>query len=225
MNLKSVVELKKAIISNDGVTALKDVNFELAEAEICYIIGQSGSGKSSLLKTLYGEVSFEGELGMVAGHDLKKVSQKDIPMLRRDIGMVFQDFNLFDNWTVRANLEYVLKATEWKNQNEIQARVQEVLQSVDLLEKLDVNVKQLSGGEQQRVVIARAILNKPAVIVADEPTGNLDPDTSDSILRLLYQIAEQHKTAILFATHDYRIVEKFQARVFKCEDGKFFEVE
>lgn len=224
MDIPLIIELDGVDIYNDETLILNNINFSLAEGEMSYIVGKSGSGKSSLLKTLYGEKEIDSGYGRVGEYLLKDLNRKTIPLLRRSIGMVFQDFNLFNNWTLRQNLEYVLKATEWKDKDEISQRAITVLDQVGLTSKSEEYVYNLSGGEQQRVVIARAILNHPKLIIADEPTGNLDPETSDDIFRLLYAVATENKSAMLIATHDYRIIQKFPAKVYRCENQSLQEI-
>ena len=218
-----VLDLKKVTIGQGGTEVFKNLDFSMANAEMCYLIGKSGSGKSTFLKTLYGALPLISGSGQIAGFDLTKIDRKVIPMMRRQIGMVFQQFHLFEKWTVEQNLDYALKAIEWKNANERKQRVDEVLTQTGLMDKKDKQVFQLSGGEQQKVVIGRAILNKPEIIVADEPTGNLDPESSEEIMRMLYLVASENKTAILIATHDYLLMEKFPARVFECIEGGIVE--
>ncbi|CAG0907971.1 unnamed protein product [Cyprideis torosa] len=194
------------------------------KAEMTYLIGKSGSGKSTFLRTLYGAIPLLSGSVSIAGFDLSLLSKKQIPLLRRSIGMVFQNFHLFERWTVAQNLDYVLKATEWNDESNRSERVQEVLSEIKLWDKKDIKVHQLSGGEQQKVVIARAILNKPQLIIADEPTGNLDPESSEEIMHLLYKIATENKMAILIATHDHILMKKFPARIFECKDSNIEEV-
>ncbi len=219
-----VLDLKNATMGHNGVEVFSNLDFSLADAEMCYLIGKSGSGKSTFLKTLYGALPLLKGNGQIAGFDLNKADKKTIPLMRRKIGMVFQSFHLFEKWSVSQNLDYALKAIEWKDANERKQRVTEVLQQIGLSHKLETPVHQLSGGEQQKVVIARAILNKPQIIIADEPTGNLDPESSEEIMQVLYKVATENKTAILIATHDYLLMEKFPARVFECKDGGVFEL-
>lgn len=216
----------KVIISLNGVSIfqqdnliLSDVSFNIKEREFVYLIGSTGSGKSSLLKVLYGELPISKGEGNIAGIDLAKLKKSGIPALRRQLGVVFQDFQLLFDRDINENLLFVLKATGWKNQAEMDQRIAEVLDMVGLKTKTHKMPYELSGGEQQRIAIARALLNKPAIILADEPTGNLDPKTSDDILTLLHQISKQG-TAILMATHDYRIIDKFPAEIMRCEGGK-----
>ena len=204
--MENVIELKGAKIYQNNVLILEDVNFNLGESEFVYIIGRTGSGKSSLLKTLYGELLLSEGQGSVAGFDLRTLSKKEIPMLRRKIGVVFQDFQLLTDRSVLKNLFFVMGATGWKDKSEMQKRAKEVLQLVGLEQKINSMPYALSGGEQQRLSIARALLNKPALILADEPTGNLDPETSEEIMRLLIAVAIEEKSAILMATHDMTMV-------------------
>ena len=197
---------------------MKNVNFEIEEGEFVYLIGKTGSGKSSLLKTLYADLpAKEGDI-MIAGYDLRKIRRRDIPMLRRKIGIVFQDFQLLYDRSVEDNLSFVLDATGWNDKTKISKRIDEVLQQVGLLHKRKVMPHQLSGGEQQRIAVARALLNDPNVILADEPTGNLDPETTNDVMDLLREISTKGKT-ILMATHNYNLILKYPSRIIKCEDG------
>ena len=222
--LESVAELRDADISIGKKLILKNVEFSVAKAEFCYIIGKTGTGKSSLLKTLFGEIPLRKGRGNIVGFDLQKLKLDQIPHLRRKLGMIFQDFQLFDEWTVEYNLGFVLNATGWKDKKLRSKRIDEVLEEVNLSGKRRELVSDLSGGEQQRVAIARAILNKPEVILGDEPTGNLDPDTADEVLYLLRDLAIAHKTSVLISTHDYRLIDKFPARVYECKDGGLVEL-
>lgn len=220
MEGKPVIHLEHADIFQDKNLVLHQVNLEMYKGEFAYLIGRTGSGKSSLLKTLYGELKLELGQGSVAGFDLIRLKRRQIPKLRRRLGIIFQDFQLLTDRNAKDNLMFVLKATGWKNKMEMFKRVSEVLQIVGLETKDYKMPHQLSGGEQQRLVIARALLNKPEIILADEPTGNLDPDISNDITRLLQRIAREEGTAILMATHEHRLLETFPARVIKVENNK-----
>ncbi|MCE2741370.1 MAG: ATP-binding cassette domain-containing protein [Sphingobacteriales bacterium] len=216
---KPIISLKGVSIFQQNNLVLSDVSFNIHPGEFVYLIGSTGSGKSSLLKILYGELTIEKGKGQIAGFDLTKLKKSQIPILRRKLGVVFQDFQLLFDRDVYENLNFVLRATAWKNKAEIDHRIKEVLEMVNLGTKSHKMPFELSGGEQQRLAIARALLNKPEIILADEPTGNLDPQTSDELLKLLHQISLSG-TAILMATHDYRILEKFPAGIMRCEGGK-----
>jgi len=218
----NIIELRHVNIYQSGSPVLQDVNLTVRKGEFVYLVGKTGTGKSSLLKTMYGELQLtEGE-GMVNGFDLRKLDWKKVPYLRRTLGVVFQDFQLLTDRTVNENLFFVLEATGWKDKSKMTARVNEVLDKVHLTTKGFKMPHELSGGEQQRVVIARALLNDPELILADEPTGNLDPGTSDSIMRLLFEISSAGR-AVLMATHNYSLMSKFPARTIKCENGKVVE--
>lgn len=219
-----VLEFDDVDIYQENNLVLTKVDFKLAPAETCYIIGKSGSGKTSFLKTIYGSIPLVAGKATVAGFQLNGLESKQIPHLRRKLGMVFQDFILFEDWSVGKNLMYILEATGWKDRGQMTARVLQVLEMVGLNGYEKKPVTSLSGGEQQRVVIARALLNNPPIIIADEPTGNLDPDTSDEILYLLNRLSREFGTSIIIATHDYRLIQKFPARVYKCENGKITEI-
>lgn len=218
-----IVRLQDVNIKQGTQEVLNGVNLRINAGEFTYLIGKTGSGKSSLLKTLYGALPLTHGLGEVAGYDLAKLNRNTIPLLRRKLGIVFQDFNLLNDRSVFDNLLFTLKATGWTKRPEIQARIETVLQQVGLVGQERKMPHQLSGGEQQRVVIARALLNTPAIILADEPTGNLDPETSDEILLLMRNLSKQNNAAVLFATHDYRILENFPARIIRCLNGKIFD--
>ena len=214
----NTISLKKAAIYQHERCILKDVNFEIEEGEFVYLIGKTGSGKSSLLKTLYADLPAKrGEIQIV-DYDLRKIKRRDIPMLRRKIGIVFQDFQLLYDRSVEDNLSFVLDATGWKDKAAINKRIDEVLQLVGLPQKRKVMPHQLSGGEQQRIAVARALLNDPNVIIADEPTGNLDPETTNDIMNLLLSISAKGKT-ILMATHNYNLILKYPSRIIKCDEG------
>jgi len=220
MQEQAVIHLEHADIFQEKNLVLHQVNLELRKGEFAYLIGRTGSGKSSLLKTLYGELKLELGNGSVAGFDLIKLKRRQVPKLRRRLGIIFQDFQLLTDRNAKDNLLFVLKATGWENKMEMFKRVSEVLQIVGLETKDYKMPHQLSGGEQQRLVIARALLNKPEIILADEPTGNLDPDISNDITTLLQRIAREEGTAVLMATHEHRLLEKYPARVIKVENNK-----
>jgi cell division transport system ATP-binding protein len=211
-----VVELKQVDVLQGARKVLENVNLRVSQGEFVYLIGKTGSGKSSLLKTLYGALPLRAGEGTVAGFNLKTLNRRTIPALRRELGIVFQDFNLLTDRSVADNLHFVLEATDWKDRAQREARIDTLLAQVGLEGAADKMPFALSGGEQQRVAIARALLNDPVLILADEPTGNLDPETSDEILQLLRTLARQRNTAVLFATHDYRILEQFPARILRC---------
>ncbi|MES2560560.1 MAG: ATP-binding cassette domain-containing protein [Bacteroidota bacterium] len=223
MEHKTVIELNDVQVFQGHNLVLSDVDINIKKGEFVYLIGQTGSGKSSLLKTLYGELPIAKGGGTIADMDLKTIKPAQIPFLRRKLGIVFQDFQLLTDRTVYQNLEFVLEATGWKNETEKKTRIHEVLELVNLKTKDFKMPHELSGGEQQRVVIARALLNHPEIILADEPTGNLDPKVSDDIMNLLIQISN-NGTAILMATHDYRIIQKFPGKILRCENGIVGEV-
>jgi len=198
---------------------LSDVNFELKQGEFVYLIGKTGAGKSSFIKTLYGEVLVkEGEANVV-GYNLKTIKRKDVPFLRRKLGIVFQDFQLLNDRTVQANLDFVLRATGWENKAKREERIAEVLNEVSLAHLSAKMPYQISGGEQQRLVIARALLNNPPVFIADEPTGNLDPETSDDIVKLLIKINREHNTAVLMATHNYQLIDRYPSKIYSCTNN------
>ncbi|HEY4628523.1 MAG TPA: ATP-binding cassette domain-containing protein [Flavobacterium sp.] len=218
-----ILSLKNVTIYQEGKTILSHVNLEVNKGEFLYIIGKTGSGKSTLMKTLYGDLALtEGE-GHIVDFDLATLKENDIPFLRRKIGIVFQDFKLLPDRTVKDNMLFVLKATGWVDNDEMQQKIDEVLDKVGMKEFANKMPHQLSGGEQQRVAIARALLNDPELILADEPTGNLDPQTSAEVLEVLKNINANGKTVIM-ATHDYALLMKFPSKTLKCEDERIFEV-
>ena len=217
--MEPIIELKNADIYQRETLILKNINLSINKGEFLYIIGKVGSGKSSLLKTFYNELPLIDGTGTVCGYHLEKIRAKEVPYLRRRLGIIFQDFQLLTDRTVYKNFEFVLKATGWFNEKAIKERIEEVLSHVEMGHSGSRMPHQLSGGEQQRIVIARALLNNPDIILADEPTGNLDPDTSEALLKLFLKINSEGKT-IIMATHDYPIIQKFPARKIICEgDG------
>jgi cell division transport system ATP-binding protein len=220
----SIICLKEAKVYQKDHLVLQKVNIDLVPGEFIYLIGKTGSGKSSLLKTLYGDLPLQQGTGEVAGYDLSKLKEKDIPYLRREIGIVFQDFQLLTDRSVNDNLSFVLVATGWSDKDKIKSRILEVLEQVGMANKDYKMPHELSGGEQQRVAIARALLNEPQLILADEPTGNLDPDTSREIMRVLKGIQTQGK-AIFMATHDYSLIRDFPSQIIRCTEGSVSPVE
>lgn len=218
-----VLEISNANIYQGDSLILSDVNIKVSRSEFVYLVGKTGTGKSSLLKTLYGELPLKNGHANVAGFDLKDLTWKTVPFLRRNIGIVFQDFQLLTDRNVHDNLKFVLKATGWTNEKEIEDKIDEVLGKVGLKTKGFKYPYELSGGEQQRVDIARALLNSPRLILADEPTGNLDPETTDEIMNLLFQISKELGTAIVMATHDYMVINKYPARMIRTEGGKVID--
>lgn len=218
MSGNTVITLKSVDIYQQKHLVLSNVNLNINKGEFLYLIGQSGSGKSSLLKIIYGDLYIGNGEGLIAGFDLKKLHENDVPYLRRKLGIVFQDFHLLSDRSIERNLEFALRATGWKDKTQIEHRMLDVLEKVGLRSKLKKMPHELSGGEQQRIVIARALLNNPEIILADEPTGNLDPATSEEIVLLLRDIASSG-TAVLMATHDYQIIRNMPARIIKTADG------
>lgn len=221
--MAKLIDYKNVDIYRKELLVLKNVNFSLEEGEFTYLIGRVGSGKSSLMKTMYAEIPIDNGEATIFDYDLNKIKRKDVPMLRRQIGIVFQDFQLLSDRSVYDNLLFVLKATGWKNKAEIDERINEVLKEVGMSNKSYKMPHELSGGEQQRIAIARALLNKPKLILADEPTGNLDNNTGHQIMTLLHKISSEG-TAVIMATHNQQLTEEFPARVMQCEDKKVAEI-
>ncbi|CAE7945816.1 ftsE [Symbiodinium sp. KB8] len=213
-----VLKVSDASILQEGSPVLTDISFEIGKGEFVYLIGRTGSGKSSLLKTFYADLAFKNGEIEVAGYGIQKIKPKEIPFLRRKIGIIFQDFELFFDRTVAENLEFVMRATGWKDKAKMKSRMAEVLMRVGLGAISNKMPHQLSGGEQQRVVVARALINEPQILFADEPTGNLDPEVAEGIFKLFQEI-NRSGTAILMATHNHNFLDKFPARVLKCEGG------
>lgn len=223
--MKEVVSLKNAGIYQEGVKVLSHVNLSVSQTEFVYLIGKTGSGKSSLMRTLWGDLPLKEGDGQVAEISLSGIQPASIPILRRRVGMVFQDFHLFPQWSVAENLRFVLDATGTNDVDAQNKIISEVCADVHLSDNINKPVHQLSGGEQQRAVIARAVLNKPQIILADEPTGHLDPETADAILQLMRRLAVEYHTAILMATHNTGVIERFPGRVYKVGNGKVIEVD
>ncbi|MFY8090371.1 MAG: cell division ATP-binding protein FtsE [Chitinophagaceae bacterium] len=222
--------MSDAIVSMRGVNIyqgqsliLKDVNFEINKGEFVYLVGKTGTGKSSLLKTLYGELALKEGSANVVGFDLRLMDWKKVPFLRRTLGVVFQDFQLLTDRNIHDNLKFVLKATGWKDEKLMEEKINDVLDKVGLKTKAFKMPYEMSGGEQQRVDIARALLNSPKLILADEPTGNLDPETSDEIMQLLFQISKDYGTAVVMATHDFIVINRYPSRMLKTEMGKLMD--
>lgn len=220
-----VVSLENVVISYGEEPVLKDVNVRLGNGDFVYLIGKSGAGKTSLLRTLYADMPIESGVAKVCGFDVVNMRRREVPLLRRKIGIVFQNFRLLPDRSVRSNLEFVLRATGWRKRNEIQNQIDKVLGAVGVADKADMLPTRLSEGQQQRVGIARAIINNPQLIVADEPTGNLDPVTSAEIMQLLLDINKNTGTTMLISTHDFMMMDRFPARVLVCEDGTVRDTE
>ena len=221
-----LIDYQNASIYQADKCVLQNINFHIDEGEFAYLIGKVGSGKSSLLKTLYCELDLvegETEKAEILGRDLKTIRRKEIPALRKELGIIFQDFQLLHDRTVRKNFEFVLKATGWKNKKDREKRIEEVLNEVGMIDKIDKMPHELSGGEQQRVAIARAILNNPKIIIADEPTCNLDPETASNIVSLLKDITKQG-TAVVMTTHNIPMLDKFPGIVYRCKEGVLYDV-
>lgn len=213
---ETVISYSHVNIYQSKQLILSDVNFDLQLGEFVYLIGKTGAGKSSFIKTLYGEVQVKEGEAKIVGYDLTKLKKKEIPFLRRKLGIVFQDFQLLSDRSVQQNLDFVLRATGWENKAKRDERIAEVLTEVGLAHLSAKMPYQISGGEQQRLVIARALLNNPPVFIADEPTGNLDPETSDEIMKLLIKINREHNTAVLMATHNYQLIDRYPAKIYSC---------
>ncbi len=223
MPLDTIIQLDKVSIFQKEALVLSNVSMEIERGEFCYLIGKTGTGKSSLLKLLYADLPLIDGYAQVAGFDLSNLKPRMIPFLRRKVGIVFQDFQLLSDRSIRDNLLFVMKATGWRDKIAMEERMEDVLEKVGLRTKSFKMPHQISGGEQQRVVIARALINDPDIILADEPTGNLDPDTSEGIIELLFEISKSGR-AVLMATHDYGLIQKYLARIFKCESGKVEDI-
>src|SRR6476469_4195855 len=220
---ESIIDIRNANIYQGDNLVLQDVNLEVNKGEFVFLVGKTGTGKSSLLKTLYGELPLKEGEATVVGYDLKALTWKTVPFLRRNLGVVFQDFQLLTDRNVNENLKFVLKATGWKDEKLMDEKISDVLDKVGLKTKGFKMPFELSGGEQQRIDVARALLNSPRLILADEPTGNLDPQTSDEIMQLLFHIAKDFGTTVVMATHDYIVVQKFPARMIRTERGRMID--
>ena len=218
-----IIVFDKVSLKISKTNILHNLNFSISQADFTYLIGKTGSGKSSIIRSIYCDIPIESGKSIIDGKDISRIKKNQIPFLRRKIGIIFQDFKLLSDRSVYRNLEFVLKATDWKDKQKINERIDEVLNEVGMINLKDRMPYQLSGGEQQRISIARAILNKPNLILADEPTGNLDPGTSKEIMNLLIKINNQGST-ILMATHDYDMISNFPKRTLRLEDGKLYEL-
>ncbi len=218
-----IISIQNANIYQGEALILRDVNFTIGRGEFVYLVGKTGTGKSSLLKTLYGELPLREGRGNVVGFDLSDMDWKKVPYLRRNLGVVFQDFQLLTDRNVHENLRFVLKATGWKDEHLIEEKINDVLEKVGLKNKGYKMPFEMSGGEQQRVDIARALLNSPKLILADEPTGNLDPETSDEIMQLLIQISKDYGTSVLMATHDFIVINRYPSRMLKTENNRVID--
>ena len=222
MSLGPIIEVNNLSVHQEDILILSDITFTLNKGEFVYLIGKTGSGKTSLLRTLYADLPLKNGTAEIAGFSLEKLQRKQAPLLRRKLGIVFQNFHLLIDRTVNDNLLYVMKATGWKDKLEMHKRLHEVLDKVELSTKGFKMPNQLSGGEQQRLVIARALINDPELILADEPTGNLDPETSEGIFNLLVDISKSGR-AVVMATHNYELLKKYPARILKCDTGKIYD--
>ena len=220
---KSILNLEDVSIQQDKNLVLECININIKKAEFIYLIGKTGSGKSSLLKSLYGDIKISNGTAKIVGFDLLKLDDKKIPYLRRKLGIIFQDFKLLNEFSIYFNLKFVLKATGWKNINDMNKKIEDVLAKVNMSQSIDKHPFEISGGEKQRIAIARALLNDPEIILADEPTGNLDPDTSVEVMKVLNELNERGHT-ILMATHDYSLISKFPRKTLKCDKKQVFEV-
>lgn len=216
MNVKNIIKLQGVKIINGDKTVLEDVDLVLDAGEFCYVIGKTGTGKSSLMKFLYGGKRVEQGTAFVANTDLSLLKHKDLPVFRRKLGMIFQQFHLFEDWSVYKNLEFVLKATGWVEPDKMEQKIEQILSEVELWNIKDQAVHSLSGGEKQRLAVSRALINEPAIILADEPTGSLDPQTSKEIMQLMFKLAKQKGTSLLMTTHDLNLIEKFPGRIYEC---------
>lgn len=222
MALDTIVELDKLCVHQEDILVLSEISLNINKGEFVYLVGKNGSGKTSLLKTLYADLPVKQGTAMIAGYVLDKLKNKEIPYLRRKLGIIFQDFQLLMDRSVQENLLFTMRATGWKDKNAMNQRLQEVLEKVGLLTKGFKMPNQLSGGEQQRVVIARALINDPDIIIADEPTGNLDPQTSEEIIKLLFDISKTGR-AVLIATHKYEFITSYPSRILKCDRGHLYD--
>jgi cell division transport system ATP-binding protein len=220
--MKPIISLSNVSFSQKGIPILQNVDFQVNKGAFIYLIGKTGSGKSSLLRILFGDLPLQKGEGEVVNFDLNQLNHKLISQLRRKIGIIFQDFKLFNDRTVYENLAFVLKATDWTNKTQINTRIDEVLTLVGLETKGNRMPFELSGGEQQQVAVARALLNKPELILADEPTGNLDPETSEKIIQLLKQLSDNQNITVIIATHDYQMLEKYKGEIWQFQQGKLF---
>jgi len=221
---EKLIELRSLDVCQGEKLVLENVDLTLTTGEFCYLIGKMGSGKSTLLKTIYGELPVSKGEGRVLEQNLKLLDFKNKYLFRRKLGMIFQEYFLFKGWNVYENLDYILRALAWPDKDSREERIKDVLMDVGLIKKIYTKVFELSGGEQQRVAIARAIINNPRILIADEPTGNMDNDAADELMYLVKKISQKHSTAVLFATHDSRILKKFPARTYLCEQGHLTEL-